>query len=118
MDNTERLNEIMIRLVKAGISFDDVSAAWDDAYDRYEQEQEKKKNDIRIAGARTEVLDALSAYVELVYGVAMDAETKKALEKDFINIERAAAGTLKAAKKVADESDDERIRAWIEKMFS
>ena len=117
MDNA-KMTELMDRLVKAGFTFKDISAAWDDAYDRYEQEQEKRKKDVAIAGARTEVLDALSKYVELVYGVAMDAETRKALERDFINIERAAAGTFKPDVTMCAPDDDEKIRAWIEKMFS
>ena len=76
----EKMSQLMDKLVAAGITFNDLSAAYDDAYDRYTQEQEKEKKSAAVAEARSQVINALSAYVEVVYGTAMDDVTKKALE--------------------------------------
>ena len=112
------IDNIMNGLVEYGFSFDDVSKAYDKAYDKVKSQEKEKK----IADARSKVLASLTNYFIAVWGKA-DKNLIKEFENQLIDIEK-KAGTpvrgLRAQSGVADEvvnDDDEKLRKFLEDLL-
>ena len=104
------IDNIMNDLVKYGFSFDDVSKAYDKAYDKAKAQEKEKK----IADARSKVLASLTNYFIAVWGKA-DKDLIKEFENQLIDIEKkAGAGNID---KKAEKTDDEKLREFIEDLF-
>ena len=114
------IDNIMNGLVEYGFSFDDVSKAYNKAYDKAKAQEKEKK----VADARSKVLASLTNYFIAVWGKA-DKDLIKEFENQLIDIEK-KAGTpvrgLRAQSGVADEvmvdkDDDEKLRKFIEDLL-
>lgn len=113
------IDHIMNTLVESGLSLDDVSKAYNKAYDKVKAQEKEKK----VADARSKVLASLTNYFIAVWGKA-DKDLIKEFENQLIDIEK-KAGTpvrgLRAQSGVADEvmvnDDDEKLRKFIEDLL-
>ena len=103
------IDNIMDDLIKHGFNFDDVSKAYDKAYDKVKTQEKEKK----VADARSKVLASLTNYFIAVWGKA-DKDLIKEFEDQLIDIEKAGADNIE---KKTEKSDDEKLREFIEDLF-
>lgn len=111
------IDNIMNDLVKYGFSFDDVSKAYDKAYDKAKAQEKEKK----VADARSKVLASLTEYFIAVWG-KVDKDLIKEFENQLIDIEKKAGTPDEPEKKVKtividNSTDDEKLRKFIEDIF-
>lgn len=111
------IDHIMNTLVESGLSLDDVSKAYNKAYDKVKAQEKEKK----VADARSKVLASLTNYFIAVWGKA-DKDLIKEFENQLIDIEKKAGTPDESEKKVKtmvidDSTDDEKLRKFIEDLF-
>ncbi len=111
------IDNIMNDLVKYGFSLNDVTKAYDKAYDKVKAQEKEKK----IADARSKVLASLTNYFIAVWGKA-DKDLIKEFENQLIDIEKKAGTPDESEKKVKtmvinDSTDDEKLRKFIEDLL-
>ena len=105
------IDNLMDELVKSGISFNEVSKAFDDAVDR----KSKKDNEEAIGKERLNVLQALRKYCMALYG-SVDEKIMAEFASTLKELEKIGKPTTFKMEMSKGSSDDERIRRWIDSM--
>ena len=107
------IDNLMDELVKSGVSFKELSKAFDEAADR-----KSKKDSEAVEKERLNVLQALRKYCTALYG-SVDEKIMEEFENTLKGLEKFGAKPNKfhmSMEKSSADADDEKLRKFLKTM--